>query len=117
MTNIMLLRNNPANKALGFVELAIWHWYDIRENLCYIQNTSGEMKFALKVEEELNKMTYPEYRQLVVEAMLVLAMLISHDPSIYIDSVVKMDEVLQEANTMFLQQQVSERVFCSFKIE
>lgn len=64
------------------------------------------MKFALRVEEELNKMTYPEYRQLVVETLLVLSLLIGHDQDLRINYVIKLDEIVCEANDMFLKHQV-----------
>ena len=43
------------------------------------QMTAGEMKFALQVEMVLNRIPQPEYRQLMVEAMMVLVLIEQHD--------------------------------------
>jgi len=72
------------------------------------ENTSGEMKFALKVEEELNKMTYPEYRQLVVESLLVLALVMENDTQLRINWEIKLDDIVNQAHYIFLRQQRSE---------
>ena len=37
-----------------------------------LQMTSGEMKFALEVESVLNAVPEPEFRQLLVEALIML---------------------------------------------
>ena len=70
------------------------------------QNTSGEMKFALKVEEELNKIQYPEYRQLVVETMMVLSLLLERDRNFQVNGTLKLDAIVKHANELFLAQQV-----------
>ena len=64
------------------------------------------MKFALKVEEELNKILYPEYRQLVVEAMMVLSLLLERDRKFNVNGVIRLDLIVKNANEMFLAQQV-----------
>ena len=40
--------------------------------------TSGEMKFALVVESVLNSVPEPEYRQLLVEALIVVSMIVEN---------------------------------------
>lgn len=72
------------------------------------ENTSGEVKFALKVEEELNKILYPEYRQLVVEAMMVLSLILERDAKYSVNRMLKLDEIVTNANRIFLAQQKSE---------
>lgn len=69
------------------------------------ENTSGELKFALKVEEELNKVVYPEYRQLVVETMMLFYMFLEHDPKYEVKYIVKLDEIVKSANGFFLEHQ------------
>ena len=64
------------------------------------------MKFALKVEEELNKIIYPEYRQLVVETMMLFYMFLEHDPTYQVNQIIKLDEVVIMANKLFLERQV-----------
>lgn len=65
------------------------------------------MKFALKVEEELNKILYPEYRQLVVEAMMVLSLILERDAKYSVNRMLKLDEIVTNANRIFLAQQVN----------
>ena len=40
--------------------------------------TSGEMKFALVVESVLNSVPEPEYRQMLVEALCVVSMVVEN---------------------------------------
>ena len=40
--------------------------------------TSGEMKFALVVESVLNSVPEPEYRQMLVEALCVVSMIVEN---------------------------------------
>jgi phosphorylase kinase alpha/beta subunit len=45
--------------------------------------TSGEMKFALVVESVLNSVPEPEYRQMLVEAICVVSMIVEKQVSKY----------------------------------
>ncbi|XP_077399572.1 phosphorylase b kinase regulatory subunit alpha, skeletal muscle isoform isoform X4 [Vanacampus margaritifer] len=66
--------------------------------------TPGEIKFSLHVETVLNRVPQPEYRQLLVEAILVLTMLSDVDiPSI--GSIVHAEKIVQIANDMFCKDQ------------
>ncbi|XP_037118475.1 phosphorylase b kinase regulatory subunit alpha, skeletal muscle isoform isoform X4 [Syngnathus acus] len=66
--------------------------------------TPGEIKFSLHVETVLNRVPQPEYRQLLVEAILVLTMLSDVDiPSI--GSIVHAEKIVQLANDMFCKDQ------------
>lgn len=70
--------------------------------------TPGEIKFSVHVETVLNRVPQPEYRQLLVEAILVLTMLAEVDiPSI--GSIVHVEKIVHMANDMFLKDQVSSR--------
>lgn len=70
------------------------------------QMTPGEIKFSVHVETVLNRVPQPEYRQLLVEAILVLTMLAEVDiPSI--GSIVHVEKIVHVANDMFLKDQVS----------
>lgn len=53
--------------------------------------TPGEKAFELKVEYLLNKIQAPEYRQITMEAMMVLAHLAKQNPHVYIDDYVVID--------------------------
>lgn len=66
--------------------------------------TPGEIKFAVHVETVLNRVPQPEYRQLLVEAILVLTMLADIDiPSI--GSIIHVEKIVHIANDMFYQDQ------------
>ena len=69
--------------------------------------TSGELKFALRVESVLNTIPQPEYRQLVVEALMVLTLVVEHNLSPYLGEVLEVEELVHTANRLFLEDQVS----------
>nr|BAE23380.1 unnamed protein product [Mus musculus] len=66
--------------------------------------TPGEIKFSVHVESVLNRVPQPEYRQLLVEAILVLTMLA--DIEIHsIGSIIAVEKIVHIANDLFLQGQ------------
>lgn len=67
--------------------------------------TPGEFKFALRVETVLNTIPQPEYRQLMVEALIVLTMVAENDWSGKMD-VIHVDKLVHEANALFIKDQV-----------
>lgn len=70
------------------------------------QMTPGEIKFSVHVETVLNRVPLPEYRQLLVEAILVLTMLADVEiPSI--GSIIHVEKIVHLANDMFDKDQVS----------
>ena len=70
--------------------------------------TPGELKFALTLEDKLNSLPDPEYRQLVVEALIIFSHLaktksvpfFSHGPLV-------VDSIIKSAQQLFLEEQVS----------
>ncbi|KAM9373673.1 phosphorylase b kinase regulatory subunit alpha, skeletal muscle isoform [Phaethornis superciliosus] len=66
--------------------------------------TPGEMKFAVHVESVLNRVPQPEYRQLLVEAILVLTMLVDMEVHT-IGSIIAVEKILQTANDLFYEEQ------------
>uniref|UniRef100_A0A8D2ZM62 Phosphorylase b kinase regulatory subunit n=1 Tax=Scophthalmus maximus TaxID=52904 RepID=A0A8D2ZM62_SCOMX len=67
--------------------------------------TPGEIKFSVHVETVLNRVPQPEYRQLLVEAILVLTMLADVDiPSI--GSIIHIEKIVHLANDMFFKDQM-----------
>lgn len=68
--------------------------------------TAGELKFALRVESELNSLPDPEYRQLVVEVLMVSATLAAINPQQQLPGVIVVDEIIRHANDLFLKGQV-----------
>ncbi|XP_048192028.1 phosphorylase b kinase regulatory subunit alpha, skeletal muscle isoform isoform X6 [Perognathus longimembris pacificus] len=66
--------------------------------------TPGEIKFSVHVESVLNRVPQPEYRQLLVEAILVLTMLA--DIEIHsIGNIIAVEKIVHIANDLFLQEQ------------
>lgn len=72
------------------------------------QMTPGEMKFAVHVESVLNRVPQPEYRQLLVEAILVLTMLVDMEVHT-IGGVIAVEKILHTANDLFYEEQVGAR--------
>ena len=71
------------------------------------QMTAGEWKFALQVESVLNTLQDPEYRQLVVEALMLVALVVQHDREQGLGQVLVVDHLIADANRVFLVDQVS----------
>ncbi|KAL1425029.1 hypothetical protein MTO96_019606 [Rhipicephalus appendiculatus] len=59
--------------------------------------TQGELKFALEFEHVLNCIPQPEYRQLMVEAIMVLTLLAEHNVVTFINKVISVDGLVQHA--------------------
>ncbi|XP_023823406.1 phosphorylase b kinase regulatory subunit alpha, skeletal muscle isoform [Salvelinus sp. IW2-2015] len=66
--------------------------------------TPGEIKFAVHVETVLNRVPRPEYRQLLVEAILVLTLLAEVELE-SIGSVIHVDKIVHMASEMFYHDQ------------
>lgn len=69
--------------------------------------TPGEIKFAVQVETFLNCVPQPEYRQLLVETILVLTMLVDIDLQ-YISRTIHIERIAQMANSIFMAEQVKQ---------
>ncbi|KAM9127900.1 phosphorylase b kinase regulatory subunit alpha, skeletal muscle isoform 2-T2 [Pangshura tecta] len=66
--------------------------------------TPGEIKFSVHVESVLNRVPQPEYRQLLVEAILVLTMLA--DVEIHsIGGIIAVEKIVHIANDLFCHEQ------------
>ncbi|XP_072236971.1 phosphorylase b kinase regulatory subunit alpha, liver isoform isoform X5 [Leuresthes tenuis] len=68
--------------------------------------TEGEIKFAVQVESVLNHVPQPEYRQLLVETMMVLGLVADIDVD-NIGGIIHVDRILHLANDLFLNDQIS----------
>ena len=72
-----------------------------------IQMTPGELKFALTLETKLNSLPDPEYRQLVVEALMILSLVTkSSRPPLLSNSSLQVQNVIITAQGYFLEDQV-----------
>ena len=64
--------------------------------------TQDELKFDLKVEEVFSRIAEPEYRQVLIEALMVLANLVEHHYNYHISTVVQVENLARHANHLFL---------------
>ncbi|KAM7405909.1 hypothetical protein PAMP_000322 [Pampus punctatissimus] len=72
----------------------------------YQKMTAGEIKFAVQVESVLNHVPQPEYRQLLVETVMVLGLVADVDVD-SIGGIIIVDRILHLANDLFLSDQKS----------
>ncbi len=69
--------------------------------------TTEETKFALTVESVLNRVPEPEYRQLLVEAMMVLTIIAENQTNIRLGpGIISIETITHTANQLFLTDQV-----------
>uniref|UniRef100_A0AAY4C8D6 Phosphorylase b kinase regulatory subunit n=1 Tax=Denticeps clupeoides TaxID=299321 RepID=A0AAY4C8D6_9TELE len=66
--------------------------------------TEGEIKFAVQVESVLNHVPQPEYRQLLVEAIMVLTLVADMEVQ-SIGGIIHIDRIVHIANDLFQQDQ------------
>ncbi|XP_011157489.1 probable phosphorylase b kinase regulatory subunit alpha isoform X1 [Solenopsis invicta] len=69
--------------------------------------TSGELKFALAVETVLNTIPQPEYRQLVVEALMVLTLVTEYNVAPSLGGLIEVEHLVHKANAIFLEDQMA----------
>lgn len=69
--------------------------------------TPGELKFALCVEAALNRIPEPEYRQLVVEMLMVLSLVIEYHPEQTLGDTIDVDELVFEGHNLYLKDQMN----------
>lgn len=67
--------------------------------------TPGELKFALQVEQVLNSIPQPEYRQLMVEALMVLTLIVEHNAVQCLGGIINVEHLVHKANQIFLDDQ------------
>ncbi|MBD0344950.1 MAG: glycosyl hydrolase family 15, partial [Coleofasciculus sp. Co-bin14] len=65
--------------------------------LLLAQMTPGEKNFALRVEHLLNKISVPEYRQVNVETLMVLAQVCDRNPNLQIEEYIVLDVLIGHA--------------------
>lgn len=68
--------------------------------------TPGELKFALAVETVLNTIPQPEYRQLIVEALMVLTLVSEYNVAASLGGIIQVEHLVHIANELFLDEQV-----------
>mgnify|MGYP001016379760 CR=1 FL=1 len=71
--------------------------------------TSGELKFALQVEQVLTSVPQPEYRQLMVEALMVLTIMVEQNIVKELGHVIEVEQIVRNAHEIFLDEQRKNR--------
>ncbi|XP_063718405.1 phosphorylase b kinase regulatory subunit alpha, liver isoform-like isoform X2 [Symsagittifera roscoffensis] len=64
--------------------------------------TQDEMKFDLKIEEIFSRISEPEYRQILIESMMVLAKLVEKHYKDRVYPVIKLENLCKHANHLFI---------------
>ena len=77
-----------------------------RTKIFILQMTPGELKFALCVEAALNRIPEPEYRQLVVEMLMVLSLVVEYHPEQTLGDTIDVDDLVWEGHNLYLTDQV-----------
>lgn len=70
--------------------------------------TEGELKFALLVENVLNHIPQPEYRQLIVETMVILSLIANAQGVPFLNDNIRVDQILVKASDLFYDDMVSQ---------
>jgi phosphorylase kinase alpha/beta subunit len=65
------------------------------------------MKFALEVEGALNTIPRPDFRQLMVEALLTLALMVEYNVVQTFGGTIYVEEIVRTANKLFLEDQLA----------
>lgn len=72
--------------------------------------TRREIKFALQVEQLLNKISEPEFREIIIEALTLLGhlnRLLKYEPKISSDVAFNVERIVYKANELFVEHNVS----------
>lgn len=78
------------------------------------ETTPGEMKFHLECEALLTSVSLPDYRQLAVEAILVLILIVDYNVVPYLGGIIKVENIVNTANQIFLEDQRNLKVNSNF---
>lgn len=75
-----------------------------------MQMTRREIKFALQVEQLLNQIAEPEYREIIIEALTLLGCnlgkLMMAEPKIPTDRAFEVEPIVYRANRIFVEHNV-----------
>lgn len=78
------------------------HQHELPQRPTVQDMTPGEIKFALRVESMLNAIPLPEYRQIVIEILMLLSLAIeSQSAWLSDDAVIDLDAIANEAVRLF----------------
>ncbi|XP_021927743.1 probable phosphorylase b kinase regulatory subunit beta isoform X5 [Zootermopsis nevadensis] len=72
--------------------------------------TQSELNFALLVEEMLNHIQKPEYRQIVVELLCIVSTILTRNPELTFQSQLDLDHLVKEAYFMYCKDNKTEKL-------
>jgi len=99
---------SPQKAKWSFIYITPYIYNYISSVYDFPQSTAGEMKFAIQVESVLNQISSPEYRQLMVEATMVLSLVAENlGKNFHWDDPIDIGSIVHRANAIFLDEQVS----------
>ena len=61
----------------------------------------SELTFSLLVEEMLNCINQPEYRQLVVELLSIVSTILGRNPELVFSKVLDLEQLIKDASEMY----------------
>lgn len=71
--------------------------------------TKTDLNFALKIEQMFRRIAHPEYRQITVELLTVMATILERNPELEFQHTVNMDTLVHEAFNQLLQEEGLEK--------
>lgn len=71
--------------------------------------TKTDLNFALKIEQMFRRIAHPEYRQVTVELLFVIATILERNPELQFQHTVNMDSLVHEAFSQFLLEEGLEK--------
>ncbi|XP_072013114.1 phosphorylase b kinase regulatory subunit beta-like [Amphiura filiformis] len=72
--------------------------------------TQTDLNFALRVEQMFSAIAHPEYRQLMVELLTVISVILQRNPELEFKNMVHMDSIIKEAYGHFKEYQKSKNL-------
>ncbi|XP_014239926.1 probable phosphorylase b kinase regulatory subunit beta isoform X2 [Cimex lectularius] len=63
--------------------------------------TSSELRFSLLIEQALNKIQEPEYRQIIVELLCIVSTILQRNPELTFNNELNLDDLVMEAFAIY----------------
>lgn len=75
--------------------------YELPQHPTLSSMTRSEIKFALLVEQMLNHIQTPEYRQIVVELLCIVSTILRRNPELMFNQPLDLDLLINNASQMY----------------
>lgn len=77
--------------------------YEIPQQPTLSNQSRSELNFALLVEQMLNSIQRPEYRQVIVELLCIVSIILSRNPELCFHKILDLDQLVTEASQMYFK--------------